>query len=638
MEATKEAIYLRDFLSELGFQQKQPTPIFVDNTSTIKLAQHSTLHTRSKHIDVRYFYTRELIANKKITVSHIPTTEQRADILTKALHRGPHEEMKKLMNMTSLPMEKSPAKTNYSLFSSVLMTLLMTMTVFSPSLCISSYSKTPVLWRKASTPVVSGYLQYELDIVMVDPCEMLDSSIIHHDLLDQAIGECQTAYEQDFLHSLSEMCPVRKDAQRALQKRAVPLLLLGGLVLGGVAIAGAGIAGLVVSLKNAGRISDLEDSYDSLTAAIKQLERNQLTMDQLIEETRAKFNNSILRFEHHERDYNELKYKSVLQAYAISRLVSRLQIGNSILSEAKREWSSGKLHMPLMDFLNFTLPCGPLCAFKYAKAEGCEFDHLRNKLYMTIDIPIINNKFMLLTADPFSLMKRIGNQTCTLQYQGPPQSIISNTSECVHPLLSPYVAQQELLIYPVEECQQDDINNRQFKAYTTTKCEDTRPNDHLSFIQLKREANFIYIYCPLSNITIGSKVQPCPDSVFTLPFNTDFAINNIRYNGSIVRVKAQEMWAPLWTSKANWYLFQDNDMEDLLLSNKTLSADDLTFEELPKLQHDSGYSLHSFLAIVVFGLLFIILLAVRHYSKSKNGNSRIIVEARPLNDSTDSQI
>jgi hypothetical protein len=57
----------------------------VDNQSAIKLAQNLEFHNRSKHIDVRYHFTRTLIEEKEIEVSFVPTTEQAADILTKPL-------------------------------------------------------------------------------------------------------------------------------------------------------------------------------------------------------------------------------------------------------------------------------------------------------------------------------------------------------------------------------------------------------------------------------------------------------------------------------------------------------------------------------------------------------------------------
>ncbi|CAG7717395.1 unnamed protein product, partial [Allacma fusca] len=50
------------------------------------------MHSRTKHIDVRYHYIRELVEDDQITVDYIPTTEQLADGLTKPLMKGKLEE------------------------------------------------------------------------------------------------------------------------------------------------------------------------------------------------------------------------------------------------------------------------------------------------------------------------------------------------------------------------------------------------------------------------------------------------------------------------------------------------------------------------------------------------------------------
>ena len=61
--------------------------IYCDNNSTICLANDPEFHTRTKHIDIRYHYIREAIVNNSITVVHVPTEENIADVLTKGLDK-----------------------------------------------------------------------------------------------------------------------------------------------------------------------------------------------------------------------------------------------------------------------------------------------------------------------------------------------------------------------------------------------------------------------------------------------------------------------------------------------------------------------------------------------------------------------
>ena len=81
----------------LGFfgSQMDPTVIHCDNQSCIKLSINLVFHDRSKYIDIRYHRIRDCVQWKIMLLQHIPTEDQDADILTKAIgkrkfeyHRG----------------------------------------------------------------------------------------------------------------------------------------------------------------------------------------------------------------------------------------------------------------------------------------------------------------------------------------------------------------------------------------------------------------------------------------------------------------------------------------------------------------------------------------------------------------------
>ena len=84
-EATKDAVYLRDFLAELGFPDPHPTKLHVDNSAARDLAYNPEHHARTKHIDRRHFYVREVVEELRIVVPYVPTDQNVADFFTKAL-------------------------------------------------------------------------------------------------------------------------------------------------------------------------------------------------------------------------------------------------------------------------------------------------------------------------------------------------------------------------------------------------------------------------------------------------------------------------------------------------------------------------------------------------------------------------
>jgi hypothetical protein len=62
------------------------------NQGAIALAKDNKFHSRTKHIDLCYHFIREAVEEGKIKMEYVPTTENVADIFTKALPRPKFEE------------------------------------------------------------------------------------------------------------------------------------------------------------------------------------------------------------------------------------------------------------------------------------------------------------------------------------------------------------------------------------------------------------------------------------------------------------------------------------------------------------------------------------------------------------------
>eukprot|EP00253_Pinus_taeda_P005236 PITA_05236 len=85
IEASKEALWLRQILSEFGFQQWHLTTRWCDNQSAIQLCKDPVQHQRNKHIELHMHFIRKLIHDHVPEVQYRSTDDQVADIFTKAL-------------------------------------------------------------------------------------------------------------------------------------------------------------------------------------------------------------------------------------------------------------------------------------------------------------------------------------------------------------------------------------------------------------------------------------------------------------------------------------------------------------------------------------------------------------------------
>jgi hypothetical protein len=60
-------------------------PLFCDNNSAICIAKNPVQHSRIKHIDIRFHFLRDHVERGNVTLHHVDTEHQLADIFTKSL-------------------------------------------------------------------------------------------------------------------------------------------------------------------------------------------------------------------------------------------------------------------------------------------------------------------------------------------------------------------------------------------------------------------------------------------------------------------------------------------------------------------------------------------------------------------------
>ena len=101
--AAWQAVWLRRVLRYLCHEQEQGTTIYCDNSSTIALSKNSVFHKRTKHIDTKFHFIRELVNNGEIVLQHRKTEEKVADILKKPLGKKSFDHFRKFLGMLKKP-------------------------------------------------------------------------------------------------------------------------------------------------------------------------------------------------------------------------------------------------------------------------------------------------------------------------------------------------------------------------------------------------------------------------------------------------------------------------------------------------------------------------------------------------------
>ncbi|KAL0549814.1 hypothetical protein IC582_014303 [Cucumis melo] len=94
-----QAIWLKKILEELQFKQEGSIAIYCDNSSVIKLSKNPVLHGRSKHMDVKFHFLRDLTKDGTIDVFYCKSEDQIANIMTKPLKLSMFQKFRKLMGV-----------------------------------------------------------------------------------------------------------------------------------------------------------------------------------------------------------------------------------------------------------------------------------------------------------------------------------------------------------------------------------------------------------------------------------------------------------------------------------------------------------------------------------------------------------
>lgn len=79
-----------------------PMKMLCDNQSAISIAKNPGHHDRTKHVEINRHFVKEKIEEDVISLLYIPTNQQVADILTKAVPRKTFEDLNSKLGLLNI--------------------------------------------------------------------------------------------------------------------------------------------------------------------------------------------------------------------------------------------------------------------------------------------------------------------------------------------------------------------------------------------------------------------------------------------------------------------------------------------------------------------------------------------------------
>ena len=100
-KATQEIIWVQNMINDLRIKDLEvtSTPLLIDNNAALKLTRNPELHDRTKHIELKYHFLREMTLSGRIDTQRVSSKDNLADLLTKPLPRDAFENLTKELGM-----------------------------------------------------------------------------------------------------------------------------------------------------------------------------------------------------------------------------------------------------------------------------------------------------------------------------------------------------------------------------------------------------------------------------------------------------------------------------------------------------------------------------------------------------------
>ena len=93
---------MKKLLSDYGISQDTMF-VYFDNSSAIDISKNPVQHSKTKNIEIRYHFIRDLVERKIVVFKYIPTEWQNVNIFTKPLDKSKFETLRQVIGVILCP-------------------------------------------------------------------------------------------------------------------------------------------------------------------------------------------------------------------------------------------------------------------------------------------------------------------------------------------------------------------------------------------------------------------------------------------------------------------------------------------------------------------------------------------------------
>lgn len=100
-----QVIWIKQMLKDIRVINDQPIAIYYDNSSVVNISKNLVLHSKTKHISIKYHFFREKVNEEEVGLEYVSKKEQIANIFTKPLPKNTFEYLQEKLGVMAPPDE-----------------------------------------------------------------------------------------------------------------------------------------------------------------------------------------------------------------------------------------------------------------------------------------------------------------------------------------------------------------------------------------------------------------------------------------------------------------------------------------------------------------------------------------------------